>query len=75
MKGRRLSEDSAVRSLEHKKINFEGRNILIPQSHSLGNKSWGLVDFLVHYKHYSAFYVNRKMEVQRAILRQLPAQE
>lgn len=49
MKGRILNQDESIKSLKRKGAEIEGFNpiyINIKKCKRLGNKSWGLVDFL-----------------------------
>jgi hypothetical protein len=63
LKPGRWNEESAVRRLARKKdvrVDVHQRIIIFPPKRQrifdLGNKSWGIVDFLVNYKHYSIIY-------------------
>ena len=49
--GRELNEHYSVASLRRKGVEINDKKISIKNCH-LGNKSWGLIDFLTNYKGY-----------------------
>ncbi len=63
MKGRKLEEKSAVRSLARKNCAFKGKEINVTGSRNMGNSSWGLVDFLVNHLKYTMVGLMPEKEV------------
>jgi hypothetical protein len=64
MNGRKLNQKKSIESLKRKGVKVDDNMIIIPENNYLGNKSWGLIDFLsVHDKFRKVYIQNKKGKI------------
>jgi len=57
MKGRKLTIDQCKSSLSSKGVVFQGNDVNISKAKKLGNKSCGMIDFLVSKENKNGFFL------------------